>query len=65
MKTIQLFVNTDEQGFILDAQFGENIIMTDSFSFSFLVDQETIDNLHHYKVEIVNFKTSLVKIENL
>lgn len=63
MKSIQLFVNTDEQGNIVDAQFGENIIMTDSFSFSFLVDENTIQNLHNYKVEIVDFKTHLIEKE--
>ncbi|WP_026694078.1 hypothetical protein [Peribacillus kribbensis] len=59
----RLFCNTDNEGNITQAYFGEEIAASDPFTFFFLVDEEIANNIFDYKVQIVGFKTQLVKKE--
>ncbi|MBZ5203189.1 hypothetical protein HU147_18460 [Planomicrobium chinense] len=59
-KNIQLFVNVDEEGNIIDAQMGVNIVQSDPFPFFFLIDEEMAANISDYKVVIEGMKPKLV-----
>ena len=59
-KTLQLFVNVDDEGEIINAQYGENIVATDEFNFFFLVDEETMQTIQNYKVALKGMKPMLV-----
>ena len=59
-KTLQLFVNVDDTGEIINAQYGENIVATDEFNFFFLVDEEMIKEIQNYKVTLKGMKPMLV-----
>ena len=60
MENIQVYVNVDSNGLILDAQKGENIIPTDSFHYFFKVSEEQAKELSLYKVAIESMKPKLV-----
>lgn len=59
-KTIQLFIDVDENGHIINAQMGVNIVQTDPFPFFFLIDAETAENIEDYKLVMQGFKPVLV-----
>lgn len=59
-RSIQLFVNVDENGNIVDAQMGESIVATDEFNFFFLIDEEMANAIHSYKVVLNGMKPALV-----
>lgn len=60
LKSIQLYVNVDGAGNILDVQMGENIIPTDEFSYFFKINEETANKLSKYKVTVHNMQPELV-----
>ncbi|CDQ17935.1 hypothetical protein [Halobacillus karajensis] len=64
MKEWQVYVNVDEEGFIILQYSGKHIVATDDFDFFFLTDEETIANLEDYKVQLDGYKPSLVLKEN-
>jgi hypothetical protein len=58
-KEIQCFVSVDENGDILTAQQGKNIIATDDFDFWFLIEEEI--DISEWKVVIVKMKPALIR----
>lgn len=62
---IQLFCNVDEEGNIIDAYYGENIIASEPYDFFFFVNVQTdaVPDITKYKVVIEGFKAQLVKKE--
>lgn len=59
-KDIQAYVNVDNDGNIISAQIGENIIPTDAFHYFFIVDKKQASELSLYKVAIESMKPKLV-----
>lgn len=55
----QCFVIVDEEGYIISAQQGKNIIATDPFDFAFLIEEEI--EISEWKVVIVRMKPQLVR----
>ena len=59
-KTIQLYCNVDDEGNIIQSFFGENIIPSEAFTFFFMIDEETVENIEDYKVGIERFRPVLI-----
>jgi hypothetical protein len=55
-----LFVDIDEQGTIIDALYGYNIIPEREYNFFFFTTEEIAENAFDYKVAIVKMKPELV-----
>jgi hypothetical protein len=55
-----LFVNIDENGNVMDALYGENIIPGRDYNFFFYTTEEVATNAFQYKVVIVGMKPDLV-----
>jgi hypothetical protein len=52
VKMIHIYINTDEQGNIIDAfAGGDNIIPTETFEYHFTFESFDLDTLLDYKVE--------------
>lgn len=58
-----LYVNIDENGNIIEALYGQNIIPDREYDFFFYTTEDIAVNAFQYKVVIVNMKPTLVKIE--
>lgn len=58
VNTIQCYVNVDEDGKILNAQQGENIIPSEDWDFFFLNKEEI--EIGDYRIELNGYKKSLV-----
>jgi hypothetical protein len=58
---VLLFVNIDENGNIIEALYGQNIIPDREYDFFFYTTEEVAANAFDYKVAIVNMKPELVK----
>jgi hypothetical protein len=56
-----LFVDIDEQGTIIDALYGYNIIPEREYNFFFYTTEEVAENAFDYKVAIVKMKPELVE----
>jgi hypothetical protein len=56
-----LFVDIDEQGTIIDALYGYNIIPEREYNFFFFTTEEIAENAFDYKVAIVKMKPELVE----
>jgi hypothetical protein len=56
-----LFVDIDEEGTIIDALFGYNIIPDREYNFFFYTTEEVAENAFDYKVAIVKMKPELVE----
>lgn len=56
----RLYCDTDSYGNIIDSYYGKDISASDPFTFFFLIDEDVALNIDKYRVDIVNFKTSLV-----
>jgi hypothetical protein len=56
-----LFVDIDEQGTIIDALYGYNIIPDREYNFFFYTTEEVAENAFDYKVAIVKMKPELVE----
>lgn len=57
---MQLFLNVDANGEIIDSYYGENVIASESFDFFFLVDEAMVNNLPLYHVVMDGFKARLI-----
>jgi hypothetical protein len=55
-----LFVDIDEEGNVIDALYGYNIIPEREYNFFFYTTEEVAINAFHYKVAIVKMKPELV-----
>jgi hypothetical protein len=55
-----LFVDIDEEGNIIDALYGYNIIPDREYNFFFYTTEEIAENAFDYKVAIVKMKPELV-----
>lgn len=58
-KNIQLYVDVDAEGNIINAQMGVNIVQTDPFPFFFLIDEEMAAKISEYKVVLEGMKPKL------
>jgi hypothetical protein len=56
-----LFVDIDENGNIVDALYGYNIIPDREYNFFFFTTEEIAENAFDYKVAIVKMKPELVE----
>jgi hypothetical protein len=55
-----LFVNIDENGNVIEALYGQNIIPDREYDFFFYTTEEVAANAFQYKVVIVGMKPELV-----
>lgn len=55
----QCFVVVDEEGNIISAQQGVNLIATDAFDFAFLIEEEI--EINEWKVVIEKMKPRLIR----
>jgi hypothetical protein len=60
MKLIQLFLNVDNEGNIVQTYSGKEIVANEPFHFFFLIDEDIWGNVPAYKVQIDGYKPSLV-----
>jgi hypothetical protein len=58
---VLLFVNIDENGNIIEALYGQNIIPDREYDFFFYTTEEVATNAFDYRVAIVKMKPELVK----
>lgn len=63
----QIFITCDEQGNITSAEFGQMIVRMEEADFFFLKHEdeahEIMENVEKYRIQIDNFKPSLVRKE--
>jgi hypothetical protein len=57
---VLLFVNIDENGNVIEALYGLNIIPDREYDFFFYTTEEIAENAFDYKVAIVGMKPELV-----
>lgn len=63
----QIFITCDEEGNITSAEFGQMIVRMEEADFFFIKQEEEaheiMENVERYKIQIDNFKPSLVRKE--
>jgi len=59
-----VFVNTDDEGNIIEARMGISPVPNKKYTFFFYFEEEFTDDITEYRVEINGYETNLVKKDN-
>lgn len=60
MDQVQIFVNVDSQGNIVEIFTGEKLVATESFDFYFFKNKQVAEDIDSYKVKLTGLKADLV-----